>query len=145
VRGRRIIPYARFHTGYKKMDLAPDELIVAVRLPRTDGWVQHYRKVGARRAQAISKVCFAARARMDDGHLTEVRLAFGSVAPTVIRAEKTEEALRGHALDESVLDRARAALRAELSPIDDIRSTARYRSQVAVNLLAEFVGQLRER
>jgi CO/xanthine dehydrogenase FAD-binding subunit len=145
VRGRRLVPYEQFHTGYKKMDLAPDELIVAVRLPRTDGWVQHYRKVGARRAQAISKVCFAARARLDDGALADVRLAFGSVAPTVVRAAKTESALRGSALDESVLERAQAALRSELSPIDDIRSTARYRSQVAVNLLAEFVGRLRER
>ena len=67
VRGRRVVPYDRFHTGYKQMDLAPDELIVAIRLPRTAGWIQHYRKVGARRAQAISKVCFAAAARLGTG------------------------------------------------------------------------------
>jgi CO/xanthine dehydrogenase FAD-binding subunit len=145
VRGRRVVAYERFHTGYKKMDLAPDELIVAVRLPRTGGWVQHYRKVGARRAQAISKVCFAARGRLDDGRLSDVRLAFGSVAPTVVRADKTEAALRGNALNDVSLDHARQALRSELSPIDDIRSTSRYRLQVAENLLAEFVERLRER
>jgi CO/xanthine dehydrogenase FAD-binding subunit len=142
-RGRRLVPYGRFHTGYKTMDLAPDELIVAVRLPRSDGWLQHYRKVGARRAQAISKVCFAARARMEDGHLGDVRLAFGSVAPTVVRAAKTEAVLRGSTLDERALDLARQALRSELSPIDDIRSTERYRRQVAENLLAEFVAKVR--
>ena len=58
-RGRRTVPYETFHRGYKQMDLAPDELIAAIRLPRTAGWMQHYRKVGARRAQAISKICFA--------------------------------------------------------------------------------------
>jgi len=84
VRGRRVVAYDRFHTGYKKMDLAPDELIVAIRVPRRDGWIDHYRKVGARRAQAISKVCFAARARMDGARVADVRLAFGSVAPTVV-------------------------------------------------------------
>ena len=57
--------YERFHTGYKQMDLAHDELIVAVHLPRRTGWIHHYRKVGARRAQAISKICFAAAASMD--------------------------------------------------------------------------------
>ncbi len=78
-RGRRLVPYDRFHSGYKQMDLAPDELITAVRLPRRSGWIQHYRKVGARRAQAISKVCFAAAARVEQGRIAEVRLAFGSV------------------------------------------------------------------
>ena len=143
-RGRRLVPYERFHTGYKTMDLAPDELIVAVRLPRADGWFQHYRKVGARRAQAISKVCLAARARMDDGHVGDLRLAFGSVAPTVVRATKTEEVLRGGAPDDALIGRAQQALRSELAPIDDIRSTSRYRLQVAENLLAEFAGLLRE-
>ena len=142
VRGRRVIPYARFHTGYKQMDLAPDELIVAIRLPRTDGWIPHYRKVGARRAQAISKVCFAARARMDGGRVADVRLAFGSVAPTVVRATHAEAAIRGAALDEAHVRAAVAALERDIAPIDDIRSTARYRHHVAGNLLTEFLARL---
>ena len=142
VRGRRVIPYARFHTGYKQMDLAADELIVAIRLPRTDGWIPHYRKVGARRAQAISKVCFAARARMDGSRVTDVRLAFGSVAPTVVRATHAEAAIRGAALDEAHVRAAVAALERDIAPIDDIRSTARYRHHVAGNLMTEFLARL---
>jgi CO/xanthine dehydrogenase FAD-binding subunit len=143
VRGRRVVPYQRFHTGYKQMDLAADELIVAVRLPRTDGWIDHYRKVGARRAQAISKVCFAARARVDGGRLTDVRLAFGSVAPTVVRATQTESILRGQSPDPATIDAAVQTLDRELAPIDDIRSTSRYRRHVAANLLIEFLEHCR--
>jgi CO/xanthine dehydrogenase FAD-binding subunit len=142
VRGRRVVAYDRFHTGYKKMDLAPDELIVAIRLPRTDGWIHHYRKVGARRAQAISKVCFAARALMDGGRIADVRLAFGSVAPTVVRATKAESTLRGNSPDPATIDTAIQALDSELAPIDDIRSTSRYRRRVAANLLIEFGARL---
>jgi len=143
VRGRRVVAYDRFHTGYKKMDLAPDELIVAIRVPRRDGWIDHYRKVGARRAQAISKVCFAARARMDGARVADVRLAFGSVAPTVVRATKTESVLRGNRPDPETLDAAVQTLSSELAPIDDIRSTSRYRGRIAANLLIEFAARLR--
>jgi CO/xanthine dehydrogenase FAD-binding subunit len=143
VRGRRVVPYDRFHTGYKKMDLAPDELIVAIRLPRTAGWIPHYRKVGARRAQAISKVCFAARARLVEGRIADVRLAFGSVAPTVVRAIGTESLLRGSSPDPGTFDTAVQTLDSDLAPIDDIRSTSRYRRRVAANLLIEFGARLR--
>ena len=141
VRGRRVVSYELFHTGYKQMDLAADELIVAIRLPRTVGWIPHYRKVGARRAQAISKVCFAARARMDGGRVADVRLAFGSVAPTVVRATHAEGAVRGAALDVVHVQAAVAALERDIAPIDDIRSTARYRHHVAGNLLTEFLAR----
>jgi CO/xanthine dehydrogenase FAD-binding subunit len=143
VRGRRTVPYERFHTAYKQMDLAPDELITAVRLPRRRGWHQHYRKVGARRAQAISKVCFAGAALLEAGRIADIRLAFASVAPTVVRAFDTEAMLRGARVDDGSVDRAGAALLAELRPIDDVRSTAAYRRQVAVNVLAEFLQSLR--
>jgi CO/xanthine dehydrogenase FAD-binding subunit len=142
VRGRRTVPYERFHTGYKQMDLAADELITAVRLPRHRGWHQHYRKVGARRAQAISKVCFAAAALVESGRIADIRLAFGSVAPTVMRAFGAEAALRGAEAGPGVVDRAGAALLGELTPIDDVRSTADYRRQVAVNVLGEFLEAL---
>jgi CO/xanthine dehydrogenase FAD-binding subunit len=123
------------------MDLAPDELITAVRLPPRRGWHQHYRKVGARRAQAISKVCFAGAALLQAGRIADIRLAFGSVAPTVVRAFDTEAMLRGTSVDDGSVHAA-AALVAELRPIDDLRSTAMYRRQVAVNLLAEFLQSL---
>jgi len=138
-RGSRWIPYARFWTGYKKLELRPDELIRGIRLPRDKTrWTQYYRKVGTRRAQAISKVCFAAAARMDAGRIVDLRIALGSVAPTVLRASETENILRGQSITPILLRAAQQALAREIAPIDDMRSTARYRRRVAQNLLAEF-------
>jgi CO/xanthine dehydrogenase FAD-binding subunit len=142
VRGRRLVPYHRFHTGYKQMDLAADELVVRVWLPRqSTEWIQSYRKVGARRAQAISKVCFAGAARME-GRVADVRLSFGSVAPTVIRATAAEQIVRGVELTDQIVSHAVRSVAAEISPIDDIRSTARYRTLVAQNLLRDFLLRL---
>jgi CO/xanthine dehydrogenase FAD-binding subunit len=141
--GERWVPYDKFHTGYKHMVLRPDELISRIRLPRNKkDWVQHYAKVGTRKAQAISKVCLAAAAQMQDGTIRDIRVAFGSVAPTVVRAISTEAALRGQKPDDGVIAAARAALAHEIWPIDDIRSTARYRLRIAQNLLEEFVKSL---
>ncbi len=141
--GSRWVGYKNFHTGYKKMDLKPDELIARVRLPRHKGSpAQFYRKVGTRKAQAISKVCFAGWAQMSGGDLHEVRIALGSVAPTPIRCPKTEAFLRGKALTPSLVNGAQAEIRNEVTPIDDIRSTAEYRSRVTANVLEEFLQGL---
>ncbi len=141
--GARRLPYEAFHTGYKEMQLAPDELIVSVRLPRGRRWThQRYRKVGTRRAQAISKVCFAGAADMQNRVVSDVRLAFGSVAPTCRRAIGAEAALRGKALDRAVISAASSALARDLAPIDDMRSTARYRATVAANVMEEFLESM---
>ena len=141
--GVRWIPYQQFHSGYKQMDLQPAELIRRVRVPRNkNAWRQHFRKVGTRRAQAISKVCFAAAARMDPGRIGDVRIVLGSVAPTALRAVRTEEVLRGQRPEPAILRVAQDALAREIAPIDDIRSTLRYRRTVARNLLAEFIESL---
>jgi CO/xanthine dehydrogenase FAD-binding subunit len=140
-RGRRRVAYEAFHRGYKKMDLGPDELIVNVRLPRTSQrFRQSYRKVGTRRAQAISKVCFAALAGVEEGAVSEIRIALGSVAPTVVRARTAESVLRGRTIDAESIASARRALSQDISPIDDLRSTANYRLIVAGNLLEEFLS-----
>lgn len=145
-RGERRVPYARFHTAYKRMDLAADEIIASIRIPRrAPGWRDGYRKVGARLAQAISKVCFAGSARLESGVLTGVRLAFGSVAPTVRRAVTAERLLDGASLDDETIASAVEAVGTEVSPIDDVRSTARYRRQVARNLLHAFLAGLRDK
>jgi CO/xanthine dehydrogenase FAD-binding subunit len=142
-RGSRWMPYHGFHTGYKKIQLAPDELLFRIRLPRrTIPWRQYYRKVGTRKAQAISKVCFAGAALMENGTVRDIRIALGSIAPIVLRAAKTEDALRGGKLTPEEIAVARDILAREISPIDDIRSTARYRLRVAQNLLEEFLSQL---
>ena len=141
--GSRVVPYVGFHTGYKTTLMREDELIRAIRLPRTTaGWQQHSRKVGTRKAQAISKVCIAAMAKLDGVTISDIRLAYGSVAPTPVRAWKTEAALKGRKLDSATIQTARTELLNELKPIDDIRSTADYRSRVAANLLEEFLGTL---
>jgi CO/xanthine dehydrogenase FAD-binding subunit len=135
--------YHGFHTGYKKMGIAPDEMLRAIRLPRrTPAAKQYYRKVGTRKAQAISKVCFAGAARMDGATIRDIRIALGSIAPIVLRALKTEEALRGVRVTPETIADAKKNLAGEISPIDDIRSTARYRMRVAQNLLEEFLAQL---
>jgi CO/xanthine dehydrogenase FAD-binding subunit len=142
-RGTRTLPDSGFHTGYKQMLLRPDELIKSIRLPRTtQNWRQFYRKVGTRKAQAISKICMAAMAQLNDGVIADIRIAFGSVAPTVVRCLKTEEALKGKKLDAATIGAARTALAGEISPIDDIRSTANYRLQVALNVLEDFLIKL---
>jgi CO/xanthine dehydrogenase FAD-binding subunit len=142
--GTRLVPYAEFHTGYKQTVMREGELIAGVRLPRPAGGARHfYRKVGTRRAQAISKVCFAALAETgDDGALGEVRIALGSVAPTVLRCRGTEDVLRGVRLGGALTKAAVNELARDIAPIDDVRSTARYRMRVAQNLLEEFLSGL---
>lgn len=123
----RRIPLTGFYTGYRKTVMRNDELIVAIEIPRVDG-SQWFRKVGTRAAQAISKIVIAA-VRSE-----RPRIALGSVAPTVVRAYRTEEALASGAGVES----AAHILGEEITPIDDIRSSADYRRMVAMNLLRRF-------
>ena len=142
--GSRWLPYRGFHTGYKQMNIRPDELLSRIRLPRnTSGAKHYYRKVGTRKAQAISKVCFAALGRTSDGQIEDVRIVVGSVAPIVVRCVQTESVLRGQKPDSTTVKSAQASLLREISPIDDIRSTASYRLQVAANLLVDFIATLK--
>ena len=149
--GMRWVPYFGFWTGYKQIAMRPDELIRRIRLPRSaatgaatrTGKSRHYyRKVGTRRAQAISKVCFAATAQVENNRVNNARIALGSVAPTVFRAVETEKILQGASPTPALLRAAQETLSGEIAPIDDIRSTARYRRRIAQNLLAEFFEML---
>ena len=140
IRGVRRVAYDRFHLGYKQMDLTPDELIRSIRLARgRGGWLQTWRKVGTRRAQAISKVCLAAALETSGTAIRDIRIALGSVAPTVVRAARAEAAVRGRHLDSDLIDACCDALAQDISPIDDLRSSARYRMRVARNVLADFL------
>ena len=144
VRGRRKVPYSEFHTGYKRNVLAADELLYAIHLPRRFARHRQYlRKVGTRRAMAIAKVALGATALLDQGVIREIRLGAASLAPYPTRLKQTEAALLGQALTRETVLAARRALLAEVQPIDDIRSTAEYRRRVAVNLLEEFLLELR--
>ncbi|HMV49638.1 MAG TPA: xanthine dehydrogenase family protein subunit M [Blastocatellia bacterium] len=142
--GARRVAYRDFHTGYKTTVMREDELIRAVRLPRaTAGWRQHLRKVGTRKAQAISKVCIAAMARLDGDIIREARIAYGSVAPVPVRVWNTEALLKDQKIDSATINAAQAELLKELKPIDDVRSSADYRLQVAANLLEAYLGRLK--
>ncbi len=141
--GSRRVPYHGFHMGYKQLNIQPQELLARIRLPRsTKNLTQYYRKVGTRKAQAISKVCFAATANTKDERLADIRIALGSVAPIPIRCVRTEAALRGQRIDQ-LPELGKAALTREIVPIDDIRSTRRYRLKVSLNLLEDFLAGLR--
>jgi CO/xanthine dehydrogenase FAD-binding subunit len=128
-RSRRV-PFAAFYTGYRRSVLGSDELIAALEVSPVRGR-QWFRKVGTRAAQAISKVVMAAVAPVAGD---PPRIALGSVAPTVVRLPSTEAALAAGV----PLKEAQRVLMEEIAPIDDIRSTAAYRTRVAANLLARF-------
>lgn len=125
--GERRVPFNAFYTGYRKSVMRPDELIVAVEIPRVDGG-QWFRKVGTRAAQAISKIVVAAVRGPTP------RVAVGSVAPTVVRLAATERALAAGASREGLA----AGVRSDITPIDDLRSTAEYRLRVTENLVQRF-------
>ena len=144
VRGSRRISYKDFHTGYKENALAADELVYAIHLPRRfQHHRQYLRKVGTRRAQAISKVALAGTALLEGDVIREIHLGAASLAPFPTRLYGTEDAISGKRVDADSIHTARSALLAEVLPIDDIRSTAEYRRQVAANLLEEFLIGLR--
>ena len=135
-RGERTVPYATFHTAYKRTVAAPDELVARILVSRGDpGRVHYYRKVGPRRAQAISKVCFAGCADRDGARVRDVKIALGGVAPVPVRALEAEQAI----VAGEPFERVSEALGRAIAPIDDVRSTSAYRRRVADNLLRDFL------
>jgi xanthine dehydrogenase small subunit len=140
-RGERKVPVSEFFTGYRETALEPGELILSVRIPLTAGREVVFRKVGTRRAQAISKVVLAVAFR-EHGRTagwSDVRVALGSVAPTPIRATATEAVLEGRHPTPETADLAAETLASEIQPIDDVRSTADYRRIVAARVLHRVI------
>lgn len=145
--GERTLSYADFHLGYKRTALRPGELLHSITLRRAySGYRSYTRKVGTRNAQAISKVALACLALVEDNVITDIRIAAASLRETPTRCLATEAALLNQPLTPATLPTliaaARTALATEAGPIDDIRSTARYRAAVAANLLEEFLQTL---
>src|SRR5262245_32551700 len=144
VRGERAVNAGEFWPAYRPTALAPDELLLRIRIPLLAGRDLRFRKVGTRRAQSISKVVLALGWR-DGGPATpggpwsDVRLALGSVAPTPIRAAATEAVLDGRPPVPETADLAAETLAGELAPIDDVRSTAEYRRLVAARVLHRLI------
>ncbi len=137
-RGSRRVAASDFFLGYREVDLAPDELLTAVHLPApNENDVMVYRKVGTRLAQAISKVVLGGRLRIEDGVVTQARVALGSVAATPVRCASVEAALVGRPVDPTAADRVAD----DITPIDDIRSTADYRMTVARNIIRSWLAR----
>ncbi|MFY9608286.1 MAG: xanthine dehydrogenase family protein subunit M [Blastocatellia bacterium] len=142
-RGLRTVGFNAFYTGYRCSVLEPDELVLAVRIPKLESDERDFFwKVGTRRAQAISKTVLAAKARTRNGVIESIRIGVGSVAPTVIRARKTEHLLTGARLTNDLIDQARGTITEEIAPITDLRSTEHYRRTVTGNVLAKFLRRL---
>lgn len=143
VRGEREIPAEKVWVAYRTTAIAPDELVLRVRIPLREGREVHYRKVGTRRAQAISKVVMALAWEQAEprGRWSRVRLALGSVADRPIRARSTELFLEGSRTSLETADGAAETLAGEIKPIDDVRSTADYRRMVAARVLHRMIRE----
>ena len=139
--GERGVPSSEFWPSYRTTARRPDELLVRIRIPLAPGRQVRFRKVGTRRAQAISKVVMALAWREDGGVWRDVRVAIGSVAPTPIRAHETERVLEGAAPRETTADHAAQTLANEIHPIDDVRSTADYRRVVTARILHRLLRE----
>jgi xanthine dehydrogenase iron-sulfur cluster and FAD-binding subunit A len=150
--GERRCPASAFFTGYRATARSPEELILRIEIPLTTGRRVRFRKVGTRRALAISKVVMAVSWHEDEPETRgrpgaaadlpgwrDVRVAIGSVAPVPMRAPATEGILEGAAPTRQTADRAAAAIAAEIVPIDDVRSTASYRRAVTARILRRIV------
>lgn len=145
--GEREVAYDDFHVGYRETALGPGELIVRVRLPAAagadrPGVHQLFRKVGTREAQAISKLVVALSARLEDGVVASVRFAAGSVAATPVRLAAAEAAVAGRPPDEETAAAAGEAAAGDVTPIDDVRSTADYRRAVLARVVRRLVLSL---
>ena len=139
-RGERTVPAGAFWPAYRTTARRDNELLIRIRIPLVAGREVRFRKIGTRRAQAISKVVMALawRGGADDAW-RDVRLALGSVAATTIRAPATEAVLEGARPTRETAMAASEALAAEITPIDDVRSTADYRRAVAARVLHRLI------
>jgi CO/xanthine dehydrogenase FAD-binding subunit len=142
VSARRDVPVASFLTGPGQTVLAPDELIVGVRVPRRDGVRGAFQRLAQRQGPAIAKVSVAAAMTFKDGHPEWVRVALGASEPVAVRAHAAEKALMSGGYD--ALQKAKDAIRQEVQPVDDLRSTREYRREMAAVLLERAVRKLAE-
>jgi xanthine dehydrogenase small subunit len=135
--GERTVPINSFYRGYKQFDLQPGEIITRVRVPIVNDTLRLY-KVSRRRDLDISAFTAAIRLSTVDSHIAKAWIAYGGVAPTVIRLPRTEEFLAGKAISLDVFKNAGRIAREEVKPISDVRGSAEYRAQLAENIMAKF-------
>jgi len=136
-RGRRVLPLGDFILGYRKTARQPDELLVAVRIPRASiSGVSHFLKLGARSYLVISIAMVAIRIALDEtGRIEEAAIAVGACSAVAQRLRRLETALIGRQSGEEALAAVAGCPFDELSPIDDVRASAAYRSRAAAELV----------
>ncbi len=139
--GSRELPIAQFITGPAKTVLREDELFISVNIPFTQFSNMYYRKIGTRKADALSKLSFAGLARVGEGKIEDIRIAFGAVAPTVIQSVGAERLLQSIKLEDlpALLPQVKDVYSRFIRPIDDQRSSAAYRKEVCMRLLEDFL------
>ena len=137
--GTRTVSIADFYLGYKKLDLKPDEIItrIVIPLPSKSETLRLY-KVSKRSHLDISSFTAAMLMRRTDGRVDSIRIAYGGVAPVVLRLPKTEEFLAGKALARETFIEAGEIARGEVTPISDVRGSRDFRLQLSENILQRF-------
>jgi carbon-monoxide dehydrogenase medium subunit len=143
-RGSRVVALRDFYTGVRRTVMAPDELVTEIAFaPLADDERGMFLKLGLRRAQAIAVVNAAVTARFaTDSSVTSARIALGSVAPTIVRAEEAEGYLAGRALDDATIAEAAALAERTARPIDDVRGPASYRKGMVASLVSRALHLL---
>ena len=144
--GTRWVNINEFFTGYKKTVTAPAELISRVRipLPGTGERLQLY-KVSKRQDLDIATFNAAIWLRLDGNFITDLRIAYGGVAPNIIRLRRTEARLRGASLALETFTAARETALSEVAPISDVRASSEYRNALAANILRKLYYDLSAR
>jgi len=152
-KGERVLPIEEFILGPGKTAIESDEIIEEIKLDDVDFTTIYYKKVGGRKADAISKVCFAGCGISVNGQITDMRVAYGAVGPTIVRVKTLEEqfvksqkevaiskeGISKDAIHKEILE----AYKGYIKPIDDQRSKAVYRKQIALNLLGDFLSTIK--
>ena len=139
VRGHRELPLEKLYTGYRQNVMAPDEVLAWIKVPKAQPKeAMKVYKISKRYDDDISAVCLAINLRIEGGQVVSASIGAGGVAATPVRATKTEAALTGQSWTQATVQHAIATLRAEFSPISDMRASAAYRSQVLGNLLQRY-------
>jgi xanthine dehydrogenase small subunit len=137
--GERALPLEDFYTGYRQTALAPGEVLARILVPAAaEGEFMRVYKLSKRFDDDISAVCLAVNLRLQGGRVQAARIGAGGVAATPARARATEATLQGQAWTEALAYAAGDSLRAEFSPISDMRASAAYRRQVLGNLMRRF-------
>jgi xanthine dehydrogenase small subunit len=139
--GERAIPAASFFIGYRKTALRPGELLLRMEFPIGGGRHLRYRKIGTRRALALSKVALAVAWREEPGSPAwrDVRVAVGTITEVPIRAPSAEAVLEGALPGSEVAERAAVAVLEDIHPRDGLRSTAAYRRSATARVLRRIV------